>query len=163
MSSAAEKPSSTLVLTGAESSDFMAKMIVRPLGWVVVVIGLSIVQSFRLGMSRGYLMLGSAAFLSAITIVGYGFLIFVKPGTKSWWLVLVNYSLLIPYLLGCYLVFVRGFWRLSELTTGFSIIVLLKAGAFVIVGYFLVSGLSKLTDAVRAVGEGHIVVKADAD
>src|SRR5467141_1131507 len=63
---------------------------------------------------------------------------------------------MISFGFGCYLVFYKGFWGLSELSRGFSIDVLLRTPLFLVLGYTVVSGLYRLVAFEEAVEEGRI-------
>ncbi len=53
----------------------------------------------------------------------------------------------IPGFFGLYLVFYRGFWRLTDLSEGFSWVILFKVACFVFVGAVISVGVYLLSDA----------------
>lgn len=55
----------------------------------------------------------------------------------------------VPFFFGAYLVFYRGLWRLTELSQGFSWVIMFKAGCFVVVGTLIAGGVYFLSDKFR--------------
>lgn len=52
----------------------------------------------------------------------------------------------LPYLFGCYLVFYQGFWGFQELSTGFSIWLIIKAVVAIVLGFRIVNSMYQITE-----------------
>ena len=65
----------------------------------------------------------------------------------------------LPYLFGSYLVFYMGFWSLRGLFSDFSLMTILEAVVFIVLGYNIVSGIYRVTEFVRAVSDGDITIQ----
>jgi hypothetical protein len=110
---------------------------------------------FTEGFSVRFFLISGGAILSAIGIFSYGLVIAQvgrgrKKGFDLTFLTLLGF---IPYLFGCYLVFYEGFWRMFLLRNGFSFSVLFTSVIFVVVGYFVVLGIYRVTELGRTVQE----------
>lgn len=147
------------VLKGGQVSDFMAHISSKAFFALAAVFLLAVVQLIRHGFVGDYVFLLVGSILSTGGIVGYGCLALVSKGRRSALLVLVALGGWIPYLFGCYLVFYRGFWSLKELASGFSLLVPFKAACFVLVGYAVVSGIDKVSEFVRRVDKGELIIE----
>ncbi len=148
-----------LVVKGGEVSDFIAHLTTRPLLALFAVFIFATVQLIKHGARGDYLLLLVGSILSAAAMMAYAFLMFAHKDRRSPLLMIVAFGGLIPYLLGSYLVFYRGLWRLKDLSAGFSIVLLLKAACFVSVGYTIVSGIYKVSEFVRKVRDGEILIE----
>lgn len=141
---------------GAELDMLVARLITRAMMVLLLVFLFGVVQLFRHGNRADYLILVVGSVLSGLALFGYGFL--TSKGPKSWARSLVAFGGLIPYLFGCYLVFYRGLWSLTALLNGFSWTLLVKPLGFVVLGYVVVVGIYRISEFVRKVDEGAIVL-----
>lgn len=121
----------------------------------------ALVQLWRFGNQSDYLLLLVGSILSAAAIIGYIIteLTYGVKKQKSWIAMSLTFGGFIPWAFGSYLVFVDGFWSLRELADGFSIIIILKAMAFIFLGYIVVSKFYKITETGRHVSNNVFIVK----
>lgn len=126
-----EKP----VLRGGEISDFIARITTKTFIALSMVFIFAAVQLIRHGTTSDYILLLVGSILSAVAIVAYALQVFVEKNRRSVLLMIITLSGFIPYIFGAYLVFYRGFWRMKCLFAEFSIIILLEAVLFVLIGY----------------------------
>lgn len=143
------------VLKCGEVSDAIAHIITKGMLVCGVLVVFALVQLLRIGASydHAWLLLGSIA--SAITLFGYPMLVYAKGRRGLMWMVL-PLSGLVPYVLGCYLVFYKGLWGLRE---GLSALVLLRTITFVVLGYQLVVATYHATEFVRSVDEKRLRIE----
>jgi hypothetical protein len=83
-----------------------------------------------------------------------------KAPTPGLLKMLIGLGSFIPYLLGCYLVFYEGLWRLVRVFDNFSLVTVVIALAFIVIGYIIVNGCYKLTEVCRAVNDGRLIVRS---
>jgi len=120
----------------------------------------SIVQLVRFGNQGDYLLLFVGSILSFIATMGY-IIAELKYGVKkqkSFIAMLLAFGGFIPYLFGCYLVFIDGFWSLKELVNGFSIFITIKAILFLLLGYVIVSKFYQITKLCQDVSKDGVVI-----
>ena len=92
-------------------------------------------------------------------MTAYAFTIFVGKDRRGFLLSIIAISGFIPYFFGFYLVFYRGFWELKDLLDGFSILILFKTTCFVVAGFTIVSGIYQVSEFVRKVVEGKLLIE----
>lgn len=120
-------------------------------GKVLVALGpvfiYAIIQLIRLGNIGDYLFLLVGSFVSFAAMMGYivTTLNYGLKKRKSYLVMFLTFCGYIPYLFGCYLVFIRGFWFLITTFHNFSIFALIEALIFIILGYFVVKGFYRIT------------------
>ncbi len=151
-----------LTLKGTEVSRFIARMTTKAYFALVAVFIFASVKLILHGNVADYLWLLIGSVLSAAAIFAYS-LLAIASKRKSFLLSGVAFAGFIPFLFGCYLVFYRGFWRLSNLFAEFSVWTIVAAVCFVLVGYAVVSGIHKVSEFVGLVDEGKIVLKVGSD
>ena len=71
---------------------------------------------------------------------------FGATGKKSIFAVIMTFAGFAPYIFGCYLVFYQGFWGLKELSTGFSVWLVVKAIASLFIGHRVVAQTYEITE-----------------
>ena len=147
------------MLKGGEVSEFVARLTTKALLALAAVFVFAAISLLRHGLVGDYLFLLVGSIFSAAAIVAYAFSAFAPKGRKSWLLAGIAFSGFIPYLFGSYLVFYRGFWRLKDLFATFSMLTIFKAACFVLIGYMVVSGIYKITEFVRMVDKGKIIIE----
>jgi hypothetical protein len=141
-----ELPEQPIVFSNLISRAVMALTVVFIVGIVWLITG-------REG--AGILIVGSV--ISGITL--WKFMMRVsweanqRQIERSWSAALTAYGAFVPYVFGCYLVFYRGFWGLTDLSNGFSILVLLRTAFFVILGFAVVNGTYMISEAAKMVTE----------
>ena len=121
---------------------------------LLVVIIYSIVQLIIHGAHNNqYLFMLIGSLLSIIGAFAYIFASYVygATGKKSLLAMLCALAGFIPYLFGCYLVFYQGFWGFKELSTGFSVWLIIKAVVSILLGYRVVSSMYKITELDKSV------------
>jgi hypothetical protein len=120
----------------------------------------SVVQLIIHGSQHNhYILMLIGSILSVLGAFVYIFASFAygATGKKSILAMLCAFAGFIPYLFGCYLVFYQGFWGFKELSTDFSIWIVIKAVAAIFLGFRIVSSTYKITEidkSVRANPEG---------
>src|SRR4030095_127055 len=100
------------------------------------------------GNQHDYLFLLIGSLLSGVAMMGYMIFDFAyrAKGKKRFIAMFLGLGGLIPWAFASYIFFVRGLWSLTNLVDGFSIVVILKAIVYVILGYTIVSKLLKITE-----------------
>ena len=146
-----------IVLKGGEVSDVLAHLTIKTFLAHLAVLLFAIVQLIRHGATSDYPLLLAGTILSAVAMLAYMVLLFTKR--KSIPLAIAAFGGFIPYLFGLYLVFYRGFWRLKDLSMGFSIAIIIEGACFILAGYAVVSGIYKLSEFVGKVDECKILIR----
>jgi hypothetical protein len=82
------------------------------------------------------------------------------PPKRSLLGMIVGFGAFIPYILGCYMTFYEGLWRLRHLLQEFTFTTLLTSIAFVILGFSLVNGVYRVTELCYAVDKGKLIVRS---
>jgi uncharacterized membrane protein YozB (DUF420 family) len=72
-------------------------------------------------------------------------------GKRSIFGMLSAFAGFIPYLFGCYLVFYQGFWGFTELSSGFSVWVVIKGMVAILLGYKIVNAIYQITELDKSV------------
>lgn len=105
-----------------------------------------VVRLFRCGAGdwQGWLLI-IGAILSFLGVITYGITI-LETKKKSWKLFIYSLLGFFPYLLGCFLVFYKGFWSFKYLLTSFSFWKLIIPIIWIVIGYRIVSQLYLLTE-----------------
>ena len=121
----------------------------------------SVVRLIRIGNEADYLLLLVGSILSVAAMMGYIITELTNgvKNKKSFLAMILAFGGFIPWAFGTYLVLISGFWSLSELSEGFSSFVILKAIAFVFLGYILVSNFHKITEIGEAISRGAFNIK----
>jgi hypothetical protein len=146
-----------IVLKGGEVSDVLARLTTKGFLALLAVLLFAIVGLIRHGATSDYLLLLAGTIFSAMAMLAYTIPLFTKK--KSIPLAIAAFGGFIPYLFGLYLVFYRGFWRLKDLSVGFSIAIIIEGTCFVLAGYVVVSGIYKLSKFARKVDDGKILIR----
>jgi hypothetical protein len=141
----------------------VAKLGVKALAALAVLLVYSIVQLFRLGNQSDYLFLLVGSLASSAAITGYVFaeLTYGVSGRRSFLAMLLVLAGFIPWAFGSYVVFVSGFWSLKNLKYGFSMVVILKAMVLVWLGYAVVKNFWKITEVGVGMREGAFNVREE--
>ncbi len=95
----------------------------------------------------GYMLVGSAGSL-IIMIISVMSMTMLKLTVIRLLLKNIGRLLLIfPFLFGCYITFYQGFWGFSELSNGFSLVVIIKSVTATFLGFKIVSEVNELNDS----------------
>jgi hypothetical protein len=81
-------------------------------------------------------------------------------GKKSFVAMLMTFAGFIPYLFGVYLTFYQGFWGFKELSTGFSIWLVVKSLGAIVLGFWIVNKTYQITEEEK---KFTLWVKSDPD
>ena len=121
----------------------------------------SIYRLFRTGFvdSQGFLILIASIFAFFGTAVYFSHVGY--RGGKSWMAMTSALSGFLPYILGCYLVFYKGFWSFTYLGHGFSWRGLLGPILWILVGYRIVKYIHLLSELHESIHKGEITITPD--
>lgn len=107
---------------------------------------LAVVRLIQHGIVWDYPVLLLGSVLSVLGMMGYTLLDSVWQNRRGVLFMLVAYfGGGIPYIFGCYLILYRGLWRLIG---GFSFNNTFKSLVFIVLGYWIVSGIYEVTEFV---------------
>ncbi len=150
--------SEKIIISQGESSDLIGKIITKGIIASIIIFISAVIRIIQTGFNNNLLLLIIGAFLSGISIFSYPLVVHMKErhNLLAWIIVTCGW---IPYIFGCYLVFYKGFWGFTLLTSGFSTIIILKSLLFIVLGYTIVSSIYKATEFVKAVDENKIAIK----
>jgi hypothetical protein len=148
------------VVTPEEFALLTARPETRILFICIAALVAGVVQGFREGwMPHAFALIGGA-------IAGVlGMLVFGKSLSRrdrSWTTARSALTGFAPFLFGCYLLFVRGFWNGRTLISGFSLSRVVPVIAFVYFGYRLVYWTWQLAEIGEALRSGRLVVSEAA-
>lgn len=154
-------PEQKLILSGGELSDYFARLTVKSLFVLLVVLVLATVQMLRYGLDTRYLVLVGGAIFSLSAMFGLMILIMLDKGNKRRGIVPMAIALsgFIPYLFGCYLFLFEGFYRFKALFYQFTWMTIIVAILYIISGWTVVNGIYLLSKFARLVDEGVIIVE----
>jgi hypothetical protein len=119
-----------------------------------------IIQLFRVGILIDYLILLIGCILSVAAIMGYiiNELVNGIRKRKSHLAMILAFGGFIPWLFGSYLFLIKGFWPLRFLLKGFSITLILKSLAFIVLGFIIVSNFHKITKVGENIRNGNFII-----
>lgn len=105
------------------------------------------------GQHNHYLFMIVGSFMSVLGAFAYVFAsaTYGTTGKKSFLAMLCAFAGFLPYLFGCYLVFYQGFWGFRELSVGFSVWLIIKAIAAIILGFIIVNSTYQITELDKSV------------
>lgn len=117
----------------------------------IIVLVYGVIRLFRHGLNdwEGWILL-IGAILSLIGTMTYGLTI-LESKKRSWKLVIFSLMGFFPYLLGCFLVFYKGFWSFKFLFASFSWGKLIIPIIWIVIGYRIVSQLYLFTEFGKSV------------
>lgn len=148
---------STKSLTDTELALMMARPETRMLFICIAVGATGIVQGFRSGWTTGALVLLVGSVLSVIGMMAFARTV-VRPEV-SMTASLSAMGGFAPFLFGCYLVFLRGFWNGRLLFSHFSVTHLIATLVFIYLGYRIVYWCWQLSEIAEAIRTGRLVVR----
>lgn len=122
----------------------------RMLSPIVIIFIYSLVQLIRTGGSEGsYIFMAVGSVVSFVCISMYTRTLF-HPKRRE---LLSAPSMLLAYVLvfifACYITFYQGFWGLSELRDGFSILVIVKSIVAIYLGWKIARTTSVISEEVK--------------
>lgn len=137
---------------------FISHLITKGLVALIVTAIVSVVQMFRFGVGQHYSLLLAGSLLSMVVLFAYSNRIVRERGEprRSFARSITILGGFVPYVLGCYLVFYEGFWRLRLLLDSFSVAVVAVALLWIVAGYVVVSAIYKVSEFGRAVDDGRL-------
>jgi len=99
-----------------------------------------------------FILMGSVisivgAFLFVLSSYIYG-----ATGRKSFVAVLMVLAGAVPWLFGSYIVFYQGFWGFMSLRSGFSMLIIIKSIAAIVLGFIVVNTMDKITEEDKKFG-----------
>ena len=133
---------------GGGFSDILAKNTVKAFASLFLLLIYSIYKIINAGIvDNDYIILLTGSTLSIISLFSFGILLMFESGKVERGIIpmIVSSSLFLPFSFGVYLFFYRGLWSLFCLYEGFSILIILKSTAYVLLGYYIDNGVYKLT------------------
>jgi len=154
-------PNNSITLKGGEISDYIAMLIGKASGGMIILAIASVVQMFRIGIQNRYWILLAGALISVACLLVFLFIVaFIDKGQKKYTFlrVLGSIAAFIPYLFGCYLTFYEGLWRLIYSISPLSITALIISIIFIILGFSLVSATYKSSEFAKNVDAGSIKI-----
>jgi len=107
----------------------------------------AIIQLTRLGNTNDYLILLPGSILSVVGAIAYevAILIYGAKKKKSYLAMLLILIGFTPYLFGCYLVFIRGFWSIKTIINNFSFLLIIETLLSVFLGYIIVKNIYEIS------------------
>ncbi len=160
--------SNRIVLSRVETNNVISHFVTKSFLAAFLVFVVAVFKFIREGSTNDAFILLAGSVLSPMALVGYALLPDLaksKPRRKLYLvlqkslLMLFPVGGLIPWLFSIYLVLYKGLWQLIQLLQGFSGLVIVRAIFFIIVGLAIVKGTYEVTEFVRKVNEGQIVVE----
>lgn len=148
--------SDLITMNESEFQQLITRLLSMPIAMHFLLFLWAGIQAIR-GGGTSYLILLLADLISAVTLFAFAMLILLKAGVKaerSWVLWIISLGGYVPYFFGCYLVFYKGLWRLRTLLQGFSIMIILKAVVYLIIGYVIVDGIYKISALGNRIDDG---------
>ena len=142
-------------LTQRQVSEEMGRLITKGAVYCVLIGVVATVQVFRVGWVSDWPLLLISAVGSVPALFVYS-MVSLSGGRRGLFWALLPFAGFVPFLLGCYLVFVQGLWGLSR---GLSVWVALRTVGVVVVGYGLVHATYRLTEFVQNLRNGSITVE----
>jgi uncharacterized membrane protein YhdT len=145
-------------ITASDVQKHLAEIQGRAALALLPIIVFSVVQLFRYGNVSDYLLLLIGSLLSIATMFGYGIaeLVWGIKKKKSFIAMFLTFAGLTPWLFGSYLVFVRGFWSLSKLPDGFSVVIIAQFLIFSFLGYKVVKAIYLMSEIGQVVSKSNI-------
>lgn len=101
------------------------------------------------------------AIMSFIGCITYGITVqeYEKYNKRNWRSFIFSLLGFIPYLLGCFLIFYKGFWAFGYLFNSFSSWGLIAPIIWILLGYRIISQLYLMTELGRLISEGKIKIE----
>jgi hypothetical protein len=96
-----------------------------------------------------FMLLGSVASMVGAFLHVLSSFIYGVTGRKSWLAAFMVAAGLVPWLFGSYIVVYEGFWGFKELSSGFSVWVVAKSLAAVLLGFVVVIRMYEITEEDR--------------
>ncbi len=120
-----------------------------------VVFALGLVEALSVGWSVHCIVLMTGAILSVVAVWVYNItaVMFAAGSRRRQYYVLTTLGVLLPYLLGFYVLGYRGFWGLIEISRNFEAGPAGVAVGSVLLGFFLLSQLRRLVEVRQWVDE----------
>lgn len=139
----------------SDSDDFIARLIAPGAMFLVVLSIWTIIRMFwkdvddrRIWLLTGSIISVIILMVSPMVIQGKG----IHPIIKG----LVALLLFVPFVLGCYLVFYEGLWRLRFIENGFSFGIIAATIIYVVGGFGVVKATYNVSEFARSISAGTI-------
>jgi len=141
------------VIEGARIPLVLLRLLTRPFLVLLLIPAFAALMPGNVSAEPRRLLIASIG--SAICLLAYASLAFVRHDRRNWLLAVVALAGFVPYLFGLY-VLCRGLWTLTELGQASTLSVLARMISFVVAGYSVVRDTWVVTEFTRAAANGGV-------